>query len=135
MRPMRGLISTSGGSPASRARVMRSCMMLKASTMTLDRPGRAAVPRKRRFADFSASELYEMLRFRQAILVCCAVPVSITSANSTNVLKVGDRGGHTWQCICGRGRGGLKARDARNDLRRDEFRDLLGAWPSHGNSG
>src|SRR5205085_12269729 len=75
------------------------------------------------------------MRFRQAILVCCAAPVSMTSANSTNVLKVGDRGGHTWQCICGRGRRGFKARDARNDLRRDEFRDLLGAWPSHRNSG
>jgi len=30
--PTRGVISRSGGSPASRARVMRSCMMLKAST-------------------------------------------------------------------------------------------------------
>ena len=38
-------ISTSGGSPASRARVMRSCMMLKASTMTVEMPGR---PRRRR---------------------------------------------------------------------------------------
>ena len=46
--PSRGLISTSGGSPASRARVMRSCMTLKASTMTVGMPGRPRVPRNRR---------------------------------------------------------------------------------------
>ena len=39
--PRRGLIVTSGGSPASRARVMRSCMMLKASTITLGDARRA----------------------------------------------------------------------------------------------
>ena len=52
--PTRGLIMMSGGSPASRARVMRSCMMLNASTMTLESPGRLAVPRMRRLAVFSA---------------------------------------------------------------------------------
>lgn len=39
MRPSRGPIRTSGGSPASRARVMRSWMMLNASTITVDSPG------------------------------------------------------------------------------------------------
>ena len=39
---------------ASRARVMRSCMMLNASTMMLESPGRLAVPRMRRLAVFSA---------------------------------------------------------------------------------
>ena len=34
----------SGGSPASRARVMRSCMMLKASTITVDNPGFPGLP-------------------------------------------------------------------------------------------
>ena len=54
MWPMRGLIMTSGGSPASRARVMRSCMMLKASTITVGRPGRSALPKKWRLSDLSA---------------------------------------------------------------------------------
>ena len=42
--PSRGVIMTSGGSPASRARVMRSCMMLKASTITRRNAGAAAAP-------------------------------------------------------------------------------------------
>jgi hypothetical protein len=33
-------MSTSGGSPARRARVMRSCITLKASTITVGIPGR-----------------------------------------------------------------------------------------------
>ena len=44
MRPSRGLISTSGGSPASRARVMRSCMTLNASIITVGMPGRPRRP-------------------------------------------------------------------------------------------
>src|SRR5712664_4547694 len=47
--PTRGEISKSGGSPARRARVMRSCMMLKASTMTEEMPGRPALPKNSRF--------------------------------------------------------------------------------------
>ncbi len=43
--PSRGEISTSGGSPARRARVMRSCMTLKASTITVGMPGRPRVPK------------------------------------------------------------------------------------------
>ena len=38
-RPTRGDIMMSGGSPASRDREMRSCVMLKASTTTAEMPG------------------------------------------------------------------------------------------------
>src|SRR6516164_3850265 len=47
--PTRGVINRSGGSPASRARVMRSCMMLKASTMIEEMPGRPPPPKNSRF--------------------------------------------------------------------------------------
>src|SRR5438045_2677816 len=52
--PTRGEIRRSGGSPARRARVMRSCMMLKASTITEEMPGRAALPKNSRFMARSA---------------------------------------------------------------------------------
>ena len=48
--PSRGLIRTSGGSPASRARVMRSCMMLNA------RPSRSECPGRPRRAEELASQ-------------------------------------------------------------------------------
>ncbi len=51
--PSRGLISTSGGSPASRARVMRSCITLNASIMTVGMPGRPRRPRNCRRSERS----------------------------------------------------------------------------------
>ena len=39
MWPSSGLMVTSGGSPARRARVIRSCVMLSDATMTLNRLG------------------------------------------------------------------------------------------------
>ena len=55
--PTRGEISMSGGSPASRARVMRSCMMLKASTITVEMPGRPPLPKNSRFMVRSAERI------------------------------------------------------------------------------
>ena len=48
---------TSGGSPASRARVMRSCMMLKASIITVGMPGRRALPTNWRLSACSAPKM------------------------------------------------------------------------------
>ena len=47
---------TSGGSPARRARVMRSCMMLKASTITVGMPGRRPPPTNWRLSDALRAE-------------------------------------------------------------------------------
>ena len=55
--PSRGLISTSGGSPASRARVMRSCMTLKASIITVGMPGRPRRPKNCRLSARSAPNM------------------------------------------------------------------------------
>src|SRR5581483_1950136 len=54
--PTRGAIRRSGGSPASLARVMRSCMMLKASTITVEMPGRPALPKNSRLTVRSAEK-------------------------------------------------------------------------------
>src|SRR5215210_7622404 len=61
--PTRGVINRSGGSPASRARVMRSCMMLKASTITLEMPGRPPPPKNSRFIVRSAENNLPKPRF------------------------------------------------------------------------
>ena len=66
MWPSRGLISTSGGSPASRARVMRSCITLNASTITVGMPGRPRRPKNcRRSARSRAEHAAQAVRLRR----------------------------------------------------------------------
>ena len=54
MADKRGATIASGGSPASRARVIRSSAMLNASTMTVERPGFSGEPNSRRLNSCSA---------------------------------------------------------------------------------
>src|SRR5258706_926847 len=46
MRPSRGLIMTSGGSPARRGHALGSCITLDASNMTVDKAGPAGALKK-----------------------------------------------------------------------------------------
>ena len=92
MWPMRGLIVTSGGSPARRARVMRSCMMLKASIITVGMPGRPDVPKNWRLSARSAPNierspllLGELLPVKLVVLVGAVVRDRAAAAEDVGV--------------------------------------------------
>ena len=88
--PTRGEINRSGGSPARRARVMRSCMMLKASTMTVEMPGRPAPPKNSRFMVRSAEKNLPKPRFGGAGSITSGV--AATAAPGAGAVGIDRRG-------------------------------------------